>query len=93
MRVAATESLPEVLTPADFCGYSKCMNTAANTPGYSTRLGIYFATNKNGQRCAYRFSPTQFRAFRMNLAQAEEFIAQDQAELLDGNPVHMLAAM
>jgi hypothetical protein len=58
------------------------------TPGYNTRLAIYFTNDKNGKRRAYRFSHRQFRAFPMPLADAELFIAQDQADEIDGNPLH-----
>jgi len=61
--------------------------TTTKTPGYSVRLAIYFGTDKNGKRRAYRFSHMQFRAFPMSLADAELFIAQGQADLLDCNPL------
>jgi hypothetical protein len=64
------------------------MNTTkTKTPGYNTRLNIYFKTNVKGQRAAYRFDWTQFRAFRMPIAEAEMWIATEQADLLDGNPM------
>ncbi len=66
--------------------------TTTKTPGYNTRLGIYFTTTASGKRRAYRFSPSQFRAFPIGVAAAEAFIAQDQADLLDGNPIHLLRA-
>ncbi len=65
------------------------MNTD-KTPGYNTRLGIYFTTTATGKRRAFRFSPSQFRAFPIGVAVAELLIAQGQADELEGNPIHML---
>lgn len=56
------------------------------TPGYNTRLSIYFTTTRKGQRVAFRYSWLQMRAFRMPLAEAELLIATDQADQIDGNP-------
>ena len=53
-----------------------------NTPGYNCRINIYFKTDKNGRRRAYytgRSNP--FRAFPLPLADAELFIATEQADL------------
>jgi hypothetical protein len=58
-----------------------------NTPGYNCRLGIFFKTNARGQRQAFRWSWSQMRAFRMSLADAELFIATEQADQLDGHPL------
>ena len=57
------------------------------TPGYNTRLAIFFAADKNGRKVAYRWSPVQMRAFRMNLADAEMFVATESATLLAGHPM------
>lgn len=62
------------------------MNTTTKTPGYSTRLEIWFKMDKRGKRRAYYFSSMQFRAFPLPLADAELFIATGQADLIDGNP-------
>lgn len=63
---------------------------ATKTPGYNSRLEIYFTTDKNGKRRAFRFSPRQFRAFPIGVAEAELFIAQGQADQIDGNPLKAL---
>jgi len=60
------------------------MNT---TPGYSTRLAIFFDHDKHGRKVAYRWSGMQLRAFRMKLAEAETLIAQGLADLIDGHPL------
>ena len=57
------------------------------TPGYNSRIGIFFDLNKNGQRIAYRWSPLQFRAFRMSLDEADSLIAQEQADHLSCHPL------
>lgn len=62
------------------------------TPGYVERLSIWFATDKNGKRVAYRWSASQFRGFRMGLAEAELFIAQDLADEISGHPMKELKA-
>lgn len=67
------------------------MNTTTNTPGYNTRLAIFFAPDKNGRKVAYRWSGRQMRAFRMRLADAEMFIATDAATLLAGHPMKAVA--
>ena len=67
------------------------MNTAATTkatPGYNTRISVYFTTSRKGQRAAWHFSWPQMRAFRMPLAEAELLVAQDLADVLDSNPMH-----
>ncbi len=63
------------------------MNATTNkTPGYNCRLAIFFGS-VNGKKVAYYWSGMQLRAFRMKLAQAENFIAQGQADLIDGHPL------
>lgn len=57
------------------------------TPGYVERLSIWFATDKNGKRIAYRWSASQFRGFRMGLAEAELLVAQNLADEITGNPI------
>lgn len=59
------------------------------TPGYNSRLAIYFTTTAAGQRQAYRFSYPQMRAFRMKLAEAEMLVAQDLATEIAGNPMRV----
>ena len=61
--------------------------TTTNTPGFNCRLQIFFSTNKNGQRQAFRWSFMQFRAIRMPLADAEMFLANETADLLPGHPL------
>ena len=60
--------------------------SAVKTPGYTTRLEIWFQANKRGQKVAYRFSHGACRAIRMNLTEAELLIATGQADLLPGHP-------
>ena len=59
----------------------------ANTPGFNCHLEIFFSTDKHGRKLAHRFSRSQFRAFRMPLADAELFVAQGQATEIPGNPM------
>lgn len=60
------------------------------TPGYNSRLAIYFMNDRNGKRRAFRFSHRQFRAFPMGVAEAELLIAQGEADQIDGNPIRAL---
>jgi hypothetical protein len=59
------------------------------TPGYNCRLAIFFQYDKNGRKVAYYWSGRlgYGRAIRMSLADAELFIAQEQADLLPGHPL------
>lgn len=50
------------------------------------RMSIYFETDKNGRRVAYRYAWRQLRAFRMRLAEAEALVASGEADLLTGHP-------
>ncbi len=61
--------------------------TVVKTPGYNCRIGIFFQTDKNGCKVAYYWTWKSYRAIRMNLKEAELFIAQDLAELLPGHPL------
>jgi hypothetical protein len=61
--------------------------TQTKTPGYNTRLAIYFQTDRNGKRRAYRWSGMQLRSFPVSAANAELWIAQDLADEIDGNPL------
>lgn len=63
------------------------MTTTQNTPGYNTRIAIFFTTDRNGRKVAYRWSGMQVRAFRMQLAEAELLVATEAATLLDGHPL------
>lgn len=63
------------------------MTTTPATPGYSGHLEIFFATNKNGRKVAYRWSPRQFRSFPMPVLDAEIFVALGQATEIPGNPM------
>ncbi len=60
--------------------------TSTNTPGFNRRLQVFFSHDKHGRKTAFRWSPLQMRALRMKVADAEAFVAQDQADLLDGHP-------
>jgi len=57
-----------------------------NTPGYTSRLAIWFSTDRNGKRRAYHYSGRQMRAFPISAAKAELLIAQGLADHIDGHP-------
>lgn len=59
----------------------------APTPGYSRRIAIFFDTTARGQRIAYRWSPLQFRAFRIPLADAEIMRATETADVICCHPM------
>ena len=63
------------------------MTRTQNTPGYNRRIAIFFATSSNGKRVAYRWSPLQFRSFRIPLADAETMQATETADVLPGHPM------
>lgn len=65
-------------------------STTANTPGFNCRLAVFFDHDKHGRKLAFRWSPMQFRAFRMPLADAELFVATEAADLLPGHPMKEL---
>lgn len=58
-----------------------------NTPGYNCRLVLFFARDKRGKKIAYRWSGSQMRAFRISLVEAENFLAQGQADKIDNHPL------
>ena len=62
-------------------------STAANTPGFNCRLAVFFSHDKHGRKTAFRWSWMQMRALRMKVADAEMFVANDTADLLDGHPL------
>lgn len=62
------------------------------TPGYNYRISIFFKTDRNGRKVAYHWSGRQMRAWRMPLADAEMFLAQDLADQIDGHPMQQLRA-
>lgn len=72
------------------CEHNAYMTT---TPGYNLRLSIWFETNKNGRKVAYYWSPKAFRAIRISVLAAEQFIAQEQADRIAGHPVKMMAGV
>lgn len=57
------------------------------TPGYASRLAIWFQTTKTGRRRAYYFSTLAGRVMPVPMADAETFIALGQADRIDGNPL------
>jgi hypothetical protein len=61
------------------------MSTAA-TPNTKPVEWVWFKTAKNDRKMAFRFSRSQFRAFRMPLADAEMWVATGVAEKLNGHP-------
>ena len=60
--------------------------TTSPTPGYNCRIDIWFSTTKRGQKIAHYWGYRACRAIRLPLADAELFVAQDQANLLPGHP-------
>jgi hypothetical protein len=50
-----------------------------NTPGYNRRLEIKFTVTRKGQRRAWRYQRESMRWLPMPVADADLFIAQDQA--------------
>lgn len=58
----------------------------ATTPGFNHRIDIWFSTDRRGRKLAHYWSYAAFRAIRFPLADAELFIAQDQATEIPGHP-------
>lgn len=64
------------------------MTTATiKTPGYNTRLGIWFTTTRTGRRVAWYFSFAAMRAIRVSVTDAEIWIAGDLADQTCGHPL------
>ena len=61
-------------------------NTETPTPGYNRRLAIFF-TLQSGRKVAYRYSPMQFRAFRIPLDDAEIMKATETADVICCHPM------
>jgi hypothetical protein len=61
--------------------------TATKTPGYNTRLGVWFATTRTGRRTAWYFSFGAMRAIRVSITDAEIWIAGDLADQACGHPL------
>lgn len=59
----------------------------STTPGYTHRLDIWFATDRNGRKVAYRWCHGAGRAVRVSLADAELWAATDSATVLPGHPL------
>ena len=59
--------------------------TPTKTPGYNCRLCIWFDTTKSGKTIAYYWSFG--RAIRIGLADAELFLAAEQADRIHGHPM------
>lgn len=57
-----------------------------NTPGFNQHLEIWFKNDRRGRKQAWYWSRAAMRAFRLPLADAELFVAQDQATKVDGHP-------
>lgn len=57
-----------------------------NTPGYNTRLAVFFDHDRNGRKLAFYWSRLGMRAIRMPLADAELFVATGQADDIGGHP-------
>lgn len=61
--------------------------TVGNTPGYSTRLSIWFVTTDSGRRTAWYYSWAAQRAIRVSLTDAELWLAGDLADRSCGHPL------
>lgn len=57
------------------------------TPGYATRIDIWFTTDRRGRKTAYRWSFGAGRAIRVPLADAELWAASDLANVLASHPL------
>ncbi len=68
------------------------MTDQPNTPGFNVHLSVFFQLDRRLRRVAYRWSPTQMRAFRMSLADAESFVAQGFATDIGGHPLKSAGA-
>lgn len=51
------------------------------------RPDIWFTTDRNGRKVAYRWNWGAGRAVRMSLADAELWAATDAANVVDGHPL------
>lgn len=60
--------------------------TTTQTPGYNSRISIWFDYDKNGRKVAYYWSSRGFRSIRMSVADAEMFIANETADQISGHP-------
>lgn len=60
---------------------------SAPTPGYNSRLEIFFTTTKTGKPRAWYFSRFQFRAFPLPYADAEIMRATGTADILHCHPM------
>jgi hypothetical protein len=58
----------------------------ANTPGYNSRISIWFATDRRGRPVAYMWSALAGRAIRIGYADAEIMRAADTADVLCCHP-------
>jgi len=58
------------------------------TPGYNTRLDIWFQTTRTGRRTAWYFSFAAMRAVRVSVTDAELWISNDLADQSCGHPLH-----
>jgi len=59
----------------------------APTPGYNSRLTIFFTTSARGRRLAWYWSPVQLRAFRLPLDAAEIMRATETADVVCCHPL------
>lgn len=51
------------------------------------RKQVWFQTNANGRKVAYRFSPQQMRSFRVSVTEAEMQVATGEATQACCNPM------
>lgn len=59
------------------------MSNAASTPGFSSRIVVTFAFDKNGKKIAYYFAGScagMARKIRMSVSDADMFVAMDLAD-------------
>lgn len=73
---------------SDFVPSPSSRDIPTPTPGYNTRLTIFFSWDKNGRKRAYRWNRSQIRAFPVKLAEAEAWVAQQQVDVLPHHPFH-----
>jgi len=57
------------------------------TPGFATRIDIWFTTDRRGRKVAYRWCWGAGRAVRVSLVDAELWAATDAANVLTGHPL------
>ena len=67
--------------------------TTENTPGFNCRMTVWFQTDRNGRRFAMASSGFMGRAARVNMAAAEMWVAQGQADQVTPDQAPTMAAV